>query len=213
MSSVKFFLILFLVILLVSSCAKQETQVTPTAAQQQATTEQQASEQQTAQQQVQETQGYCGDKVCNDISANYPGADLVCDQVDCRINGKYTENSFSCPQDCGKECDEAVTIGLKPGACKFTENGVDITVKNSGRIDIEGFVFYVGEEVLANKGKIGIVSSSEDVAAQAERTYSIDTSKWEDKFGKVSKIVIVPRVNDVDCSNKGVIVPMTSCRY
>jgi len=160
---------------------------------------------------------FCGDNVCENVEALYPSEKLMCDVMKCTINKMYTENSYICPGDCGLKCDESVNIGFAPGSCKITEEGITVNVKNSGRGNITGLLFYIASSREGDvTTQIGYGTSDAEIESGVTKEIRISLSEWKEKFGTVHHVQVVPRQN-VDgqvkeCSNKKVYIPLTSCR-
>lgn len=171
------------------------------------------------------SEGFCGDGICQNVEHQYPNDKVICEQT-CTIAGQYTENNFKCPGDCGTTCTVDTTIGFKPGTCKTLSNGdIEFTIVNSGYKKIDGFFFYIAEK----SGQVGYDSSEKgldskqeagntnyDTAARTSGTYTVDISTWKEKFGNVDYIEIMPRVVDggqtKECSNKKILLPLSSCQ-
>ena len=192
---------------------------TPDVDQQQATEQVQTQEQTQTKEQtkLEGAKQFCGDNVCENIESLYPSDELVCDVMKCSIGKMYTENSYICPGDCGLKCDESVNIGFAPGSCKITEDGINVNVKNSGRGNITGLLFYIASSREGDvTTQIGYDTSDASIESGVTKEIRISLTEWKEKFGTVHHVQIVPRQN-VDgqikeCSNKKVYIPLTSCR-
>lgn len=176
------------------------------------------------------SEGFCGDNICQNVEHQYPNDKLTCSYQDCTIAGKYTENNYNCPGDCGTTCTTDTVIGVKPGSCKTLSNGdIEFTIVNSGYKTIDGFFFYVAEKSVAVQGQIGYDSSEKgidskqsgtntdyDTSMSTSGTYTVDISKWKEQFGSVDHIEIMPRVVDggqtKECSNQKNLLPLRSCQ-
>ncbi len=213
-------LVLIVLVVSISGCKKQAPAV-PTAPVETPKVTEPAKEIPKAKEQlknVQETStGFCGDNICQNVENQYPDSKVVCGVTGCTINGKYTENNYNCPRDCGTTCTENTVIGFKPPACKLLSNGdIQLSITNSGRDTINGFLFYVSEKPVAEAGRVGYSTSEKDLAKGETGVYTVDVAKWKEQFGSINMIQVMPRIIEngqtKECSNQKNIVPMSSCK-
>jgi hypothetical protein len=159
--------------------------------------------------------GYCGDEVCANAEAKYPGEDVKCDisANRCTVGGAYTENAFICPSDCGIDCAEDITLGYRPGTCVITTEGdAELEIVSSGHGDVDGgLIFFVQAET----GEVGFDSSTQVLKSGDTYKFTVEISDWEGMYGDLKQIQVLPRiVEDGEtkaCSNKKLSLPITSC--
>jgi hypothetical protein len=160
----------------------------------------------------------CGDGICQNVEHLYPDAGVVCSINDCTISGQYTENNYNCPKDCGTKCSINAVIGFNPAnVCALQPNGdIQLTIKNSGKGKIDGFLFYISQSPVGAEGKIDITTSEKGIDVGESGVYTLDISKWKQEFGSVDHVQIMPRIIEngqtKECSNQKNLIPLRVCK-
>ncbi|MBT3406524.1 hypothetical protein HN419_05155 [Candidatus Woesearchaeota archaeon] len=173
----------------------------------------------------------CGDGVCDDRSSFFQDYKVMCDEITCAVNDVITENTFSCPRDCGYKCGERTNFYV--GECKRSDSLLVLELSNVGKNPIVGFSFvyttyntkdeytstsysihsYAIEDFKEN---VGYETMSYLLKPGDKRDFTFQKAMWEAELGdRLSQIQIIPRILSedeiVDCSNQRVVFKLDKC--